>query len=200
MEKQSSIPRTIYQTWCTTELDTDMQRAVDSWKNLNPNYSHKLFTDEMCREYIRDHFHPRVLQAYDILIPKAFKADLWRYCILYREGGVYANIDSVLIKPLDTFLEGPFVGVRDRQPGSIYQGFIASEAGHPFLREAIDRVVWNVETRFYGTDKLEITGPDAFGQVIYKYSNINSTSCISIGNSYFPHTKIHIRILRFGNN
>jgi hypothetical protein len=30
--------------------------------------------------------------AYDRLIPTAFKADLWRYCVLYKYGGVYLDI------------------------------------------------------------------------------------------------------------
>ena len=42
--------------------------------------------------FIKSHFSKRVLYAYDKLIPGAFKADLWRYCIIYINGGIYIDI------------------------------------------------------------------------------------------------------------
>ena len=33
-----------------------------------------------------------MVAAYDRLIPTAFKADLWRYCVLYKYGGVYLDV------------------------------------------------------------------------------------------------------------
>ena len=38
-----------------------------------------------------------VLNAYDSLIPGAYKADLFRYLVLYREGGVYLDCKSSTI-------------------------------------------------------------------------------------------------------
>ena len=35
----------------------------------------------------------------------ASKVDVWRYCILYREGGVYCDIDSALAIPLRELLK-----------------------------------------------------------------------------------------------
>lgn len=37
-------------------------------------------------------------------IPAA-KADIWRYCILFREGGIYCDIDSALSVPLQDLLK-----------------------------------------------------------------------------------------------
>lgn len=53
---------------------------------------HYLFNDSDCRTFIMNEYPPDVLMAYDRLIPTAFKADLWRYCILYKYGGVYLDI------------------------------------------------------------------------------------------------------------
>jgi len=52
---------------------------------------HYLFHDAACREFIAQEYPPDVLMAYDRLIPTAFKADLWRYCVLYKYGGVYLD-------------------------------------------------------------------------------------------------------------
>jgi hypothetical protein len=53
---------------------------------------HYLFNDNSCREFLAITFPPDVVYAYDKLIPSAFRADLWRYCILYMFGGVYMDI------------------------------------------------------------------------------------------------------------
>ena len=53
---------------------------------------HYLFCDADCREFIKNEYPPDVLMAYDRLIPTAFKADLWRYCVLYKYGGVYLDV------------------------------------------------------------------------------------------------------------
>ena len=53
---------------------------------------HYLFHDQDCRAFIESEYPPDVLMAYDRLIPTAFKADLWRYCILYKYGGAYLDV------------------------------------------------------------------------------------------------------------
>ena len=53
---------------------------------------HYLFNDDACREFLSVTFPTDIVNAYDLLIPTAFKADLWRYCILYMFGGVYMDI------------------------------------------------------------------------------------------------------------
>ena len=54
--------------------------------------------DKHCRVFIKKHFPNSILQAYDSLIPKAFKADLFRYCFLYIRGGCY--FDNKMINRL----------------------------------------------------------------------------------------------------
>jgi len=53
---------------------------------------HYLFNDADCRAFIAKEYPDDVLYAYDQLIPTAFKADLWRYCVLYKYGGVYLDV------------------------------------------------------------------------------------------------------------
>lgn len=44
-------------------------------------------------------------EAYDALIPGAFKADLFRYCVLFIYGGVYADIDVMLTSKLEMAID-----------------------------------------------------------------------------------------------
>jgi mannosyltransferase OCH1-like enzyme len=90
--KNAVIPLHIYQTWNTKRLPSKMKECVDRLKHMNPEFTHHLFDDDDCRNYIQKNFDTNVLQAYDTLIPGAYKADLWRYCVLYKEGGIYMDI------------------------------------------------------------------------------------------------------------
>ena len=76
-------------------LPPKMYECVSSNLRLNRvgvDCIHYLFHDAECRAFISREFPDDVLYAYDHLIPTAFKADLWRYCVLYKYGGVFLAV------------------------------------------------------------------------------------------------------------
>jgi mannosyltransferase OCH1-like enzyme len=93
MKENAVIPLNIYQTWHTKNLPTKMQENVNCLKRQNPEFKYYLYDDYDCREFIKKNFDKDVLNAFDTLIPGAYKADLWRYCILYKNGGIYLDIN-----------------------------------------------------------------------------------------------------------
>ena len=86
------IPLNIYQTWYTKNLNIDMANNIIKIKRNNPAFNYQLFDDDDCRNFIKNNFETNVLKTFDTLIPGAYKADLWRYCILYINGGIYLDI------------------------------------------------------------------------------------------------------------
>jgi mannosyltransferase OCH1-like enzyme len=86
------MPLKIFQTWYTKDLPPKMKKVVENIKTNNPKFEHYLFDDNDCRVFIKEKFPEEVLDAYDRLIPGAYKADLWRYCVLYIHGGIYMDI------------------------------------------------------------------------------------------------------------
>jgi mannosyltransferase OCH1-like enzyme len=164
------IPLKIYQTWYTKELPTKMKEKVEKLKMDNPEFEHYLFDDNDCRDFIKDHFDEHVLHAYDSLIPGAYKADLWRYCVLYINGGIYMDIKLQCIngfKLIQLTNKNHFVKDRIR-PLSIYNALIVTRKGNPILWKAIYRIVINVHKKFYGKSALDPTGPVLLGNIILK--------------------------------
>lgn len=88
----SIIPLDIYQTWHTKKLPKYMKRNVEKLKNDNPEFNIHVYDIDDCRTFIINNFDNDVLYAYDKLIPLSYKSDLWRYCILYKKGGIYLDI------------------------------------------------------------------------------------------------------------
>ena len=164
---KSTIPLNIYQTWSTKELPQKMRERVEQLKIQNPKFNHYLFDDNDCREFIKTHFKPDVLNAYDRLIPGAYKADLWRLCILFIKGGIYLDIKLACIngfKLIELTEEEHFV--KDRPSNSIYNALMACLPGNIFLFKCIIQIVENVKNNFYGECPLSPTGPKMIGSVI----------------------------------
>jgi mannosyltransferase OCH1-like enzyme len=166
------IPLKIFQTWYTKDLPIHMKNTVDKLKRENPEFQHYLFDDNDCREFIRTNFDKNVLNAYDTLIPGAFKADLWRLCVLYINGGIYMDIKLSCINGFKLIeLTNQEHLVRDRiQPLSILNAFMISKPRNPYLWKCIYRIVFNTKLRYYGNSALEPTGPVLLGNVIL-YNN-----------------------------
>jgi mannosyltransferase OCH1-like enzyme len=185
------IPKIIHQTWVTRALPPCLQETVDSLKVANPDWEHRLYDNDMCRTFIADNFPSDVLWAFDTLVPGTFKADLFRYCVLYIYGGVYLDIKY---KPINGFSfnmflsnnDGTFV---DENPNTVYQGFFMCKPKDQRCRKAIWGVVSNVKNKKYGCCITCPTGPHMFGQYFtmkeilsmsLKYNEING-----IGQLYF---------------
>jgi len=173
--KYKYIPKKIFQTGGSCEVTKGMYDAVHTWIDKNPDWEYYFFDDKACRDFIKEYFPKKVLDAYDNLIPGAYKADLWRYCVLYIHGGLYVDNKCVLLASSlnDVIPEDvEFLSVLDRYletmefSGYIYQAFICSKSKHPFLEKVIDMVVENAEIGSYGYDQLSPTGPGLLGKAI----------------------------------
>jgi mannosyltransferase OCH1-like enzyme len=156
----NAIPLNIFQTWHTKYLPPLMDRAVNIVKNTNPAFKHYLYDDEDCRNFIRSNFSNEVLNAYDSLIPGAYKADLWRYCILYKLGGIYLDIKYIPVAGFKCInLSEKEHWVLDADKNNIYNALLVCNAGNQILLNAINQIVENVKTKYYGDGSLYPTGP-----------------------------------------
>lgn len=156
----SVVPLKIFQTWHSKDLPQNMNNAVETVKKTNPSFTHHLFDDEECREFIKNNYPPIVLEAFDSLIPGAYKADLWRYCILYKEGGIYMDIKYVPHNDfrLITLTESEHF-VLDADQTGVYNALISCKPGNKILKQAINSIIRNVKIKYYGLSNLEPTGP-----------------------------------------
>jgi mannosyltransferase OCH1-like enzyme len=169
------IPLNIFQTWFTLNLSQGMKECVDSIKHLNPEFNYYLYDDAMCRQFIKDNFYKDVLNSYDSLIPGAYKADLWRYCILYTYGGIYLDIK---FKPVNGF---KFINLIDKEhftmdvishnitknSWGLYNAFIITKKNNPILLKCIETIVNNVKNKYYGDNYLHPTGPALLGEIYF---------------------------------
>lgn len=185
-KKENIVPAVVYQTWHTKDFHPVWTEQFRIMKEMNKHITFHLFTDDECREYIKNNFEFNVLWAYDRLNPTAYKADLWRYCVLYKEGGIYLDI-KLLCYELDLLRKEDFLRVKDMSylPNDItdiytyenesydktkyccgiWQAVMATTPNSTILKNMIDKIVFNVSTQYFGPTTLSITGPHALDMI-----------------------------------
>ena len=169
MDIFTTIPANIFQTWHTKNLPPLMFNAIQEIKNQNPNFLYRLFDDNDCRNFIERYFDDDVLYAFDNLVPGAYKADLFRYCILYKLGGIYLDIKYIPIKQFKLLnLLKREHWVLDADNKGVYNALMVCKQGNPILLKAIRQIVVNVKSKYYGENSLYPTGPRLLGFLFTK--------------------------------
>jgi len=185
-EYNSIIPLKIYQTWHTKILPLNMKICTDSIKNMHPKFEYFLFDDHDCRDFIIKHFDNNVIEAFDSLIPGAYKADLWRYCVLYITGGIYLDIKYECINGFNFIeLTEKEHWVLDIGGANIYNALIAVMPKNITCLNCINQIVINVSNRYYGSSFLDVTGPG----LVAKFLKENDKKNIELEH-IFNNTKI----------
>ncbi len=217
------IPLNIFQTWHSKELPPMMKEYTELLQHINPEFKYYLFDDNDCIEFIKNNFNPDVLHAFNKLIPGAYKADLWRYCILYIKGGIYIDIKYKCINDfkLISLLDREYY-VLDRKMwfstgDGIYNGLMVCKPNNYLLLKLINRIVRNVKNKFYGMNSLHPTGPLLFAQTYEKHykkikdkdfelkysedgNNIlyNDVPILELYNEYRKETQLYQKVSHYG--
>ena len=159
---QEVIPRNIFQAWHSDNLPNSVKSCIENIKNCNPNFNHYLYNDEKCREFIKHNFSEDVLKTYDAIIPAAIKIDLWRYCVLYKYGGIYLDVKYFCVNGFNfNYLldREYFCKDFDGSGSGIYNAIIICKPNNEIMKKCINEVVKNVNNNFYGNTLTEATGP-----------------------------------------
>ena len=162
-----SIPKVIYQTYKTAKLPFPVRRQIARMRKLNPQYSYEFYDDERIEKFIAAEFDEETLNLYKRINIGAAKADFFRYTLLYKKGGVYVDIDSTIVKNLDEMIRPDDHAIITRESNPYYvQWALIYEAGHPFLKKTIERMIDNLRCNRYPYDIHKMTGPTVYTEAI----------------------------------
>lgn len=131
-----TIPKLIFQTWKTKDLPDQFQEWSSTFKDENPTYAYRLWDDADNLAFITKYF-PWFLETYTSYPEEIFRVDAVRYFFLYQFGGIYADLDTECLLPLDSITResGVILGRMGPNPSfehSIPNALMASEPRHEF--------------------------------------------------------------------
>lgn len=169
------IPKKIFQTQKTREYVKNhgkILNAVKSWSSRD-DFEYFFFDDQECFNFISDNFDENVLKAYEKCPVPVMKADLWRYCVIYKNGGIYADCDTICNIDPNVFLKNKCQLVCAPENNvHLCQWFFAAPKESPILKSIIDLSV----QRILNTEKIigpniihHLTGPGVFTDAIQDY-------------------------------
>ena len=178
-EAISGTPLVLYHMWHTNMVPPKMAENIHSLLKSNPEFDYYLYTLDDCAKYIRENYDQDVSAAFEILKPTAYKSDLWRYCILYKNGGVYMDVKFNTVEPLISLIRNtPKIYVKDATVirhgnlGSVHcvcNGLLVSPSGNMIFKHCIDDIVRNCKLKLYNLNTLDITGPCLLGRMIAEH-------------------------------
>lgn len=151
------IPKIIHQIWIGSPLPDKYLPLIASWQEHHPDWEYILWDDAMIEA-----FGLVNKEQYDRSTNWGQKADIARYEILYRLGGVYVDIDFECLRPFDIFHHvcDYYTGAAYSGRFSTFNGLIGAAPENPIVKECIDSL--NIDAYYEGTPEHNIlfsTGP-----------------------------------------
>lgn len=161
--------KNIYQTWFEKKLPESIKKTIDEMQKINSNYTYHLFDDFDMDKFVKNNFDEEIYNCYTMLNIGAAKADLWRYLILYKNGGVYLDVDSIIHGKLDNILYDDCAVIsREKNPNKYVQWCLMFPAKHPILKLCIDKCIQNIKNNTTN-DILYLTGPEVYSSAVNEY-------------------------------
>lgn len=98
---KQKINTIVHQTWIKNSFGKKHAKSIMKFRELNKNLSFKLYTDESMYEYMRanwgDH---KIFKVFKNALIGPLKTDIFRYSVLYDQGGYYFDISRGCEIPL----------------------------------------------------------------------------------------------------
>ena len=167
------VPEVVFQTWKSrNQIPSNYDIWSRSFSRHNPRYDCMIWDDQDNREFITEHF-PWFLPFYDQYPKEIFRADAVRYFFLYKFGGLYADMDTECLKPLDPVLRSGDaivgrMGNDERFEHSIPNAMMAAKRHHLIWLLAIAMMI--EKFRDCGApEEMERRGPETLtGPILLK--------------------------------
>jgi len=181
-DPEPRIPKIIHQIWVGSPLPQKYYHWQESWKKYHPDWEYKLWTDKDIEEFGLTNKH-----WYDKTPNYGQKADVARYEILYRLGGVYVDIDFECIQPLDVLHHTCdfYVGIVPSPQFKLNNALFGSVPRSAILKECIETM--NLDIKYSHNPKLNViytAGPLHLTRCFLKKA-AGSGKCVAFPVNYF---------------
>lgn len=152
-----TIPKKVIQVWIQGEID---EKYRDNILKLNPDYKYKFFQEKDCLEFLKTHYPSIICQCFNRIKNPAHKSDLFRYCYLYKKGGVYIDIDLEPLESFDNIIKqsenSDFItamgsnSFKNMPYGECTNGFLMTVPNNQLFKELVGFILNNINPSDYG--------------------------------------------------
>ncbi|MBA3954451.1 hypothetical protein H0X48_03985 [Candidatus Dependentiae bacterium] len=143
-DKVTRIPKKLHQIWIGPKpVPEEYKKYQAAWRSLHPNWQYKLWTNADVINFPWS--NPQIKAVFTKATNYATKADILRIEILNAFGGVYVDLDTEPLEPLDSLTHTfDFFGLLygpDKGTLVVDVFFLGATAGHPIIQETLKNIV-----------------------------------------------------------
>jgi inositol phosphorylceramide mannosyltransferase catalytic subunit len=145
------IPKLLHWIWFGDEpLPEQHRHWIDGWLELHPGWDHRIWTDANRPTFTNE-------EQFSAADNFAEMADIARYELLYRHGGVYVDTDTECLRSIEPHLDRvEAFAVEAGEEHTIQTTPMGATPRHPWLASLIERLPEAMET---GWGNMHRTGP-----------------------------------------
>lgn len=202
------IPKIIHHIWIGSALPAHLARYIDTWHDQHPEWEHFLWTDEdlVWLEHRDLYDHAPSLVPRDAI--GQLKADIARYEILRRYGGLYVDCDTTSLRPIDSLLQGHDTFAAAEDSNWVGNTYLAASPQHPVMCDLVSGLSDSISDG-RGKRPNKLTGPQYLTPIWkkhrafiaeqrlfypYSYSDVKkNTVPTDFGDAYAVHHWEHTR-------
>ena len=176
-------------------------KAIKSWLKYANTFKYKFYNNAMCDYFIKNNFDDKIYNAYSLLPMGVMKADLWRYCIIYKYGGIYADTDTVCLFNPHIFINDSLLTIVPENETHLCQWVFSAPPNSPILKSIIDLSVERIlNTPIKGEHIIHyLTGPNVFTHGIEKYLKENGLPIFSNKKDYYNYPSPVLKVFKCEN-
>lgn len=137
------IPKLIHQIWIGGKpMPETFEPLVKTWRDLNPKWSYRIWHDDFAPDLGTMSAPFQELLA--LPLTPIIRADILRLLVLYVHGGVYCDVDTECLRPLDELADGKrfFIGWEDEL--QLCNAVIGATPRHPAIASLLREVTASV--------------------------------------------------------
>ena len=159
----------------------------------NPLYISNRHTDLSALDYIEKGCGLDARHAFECLLAPSFRADLFRFCALYADGGVYMDEDMVPLRNIDQIIStcsSATIG-HDYPAGNRpakQMKILAAEPKSQLMRCAVNSIISHVRDRAHPPSPLGLTGPLMLQECYMSHSIDVAITYLDTRGAVWPYT------------
>jgi len=149
----NTIPHIFHRIWLGEKpMPEEYKRFGNTWLSLHPGWRMIEWSDTTIPEL-------KNFWAYNQSKSLAGKANVVRYEILLRYGGIYVDTDFECLKNLSPLIEDVDCFVAWQRAGLANNAIIGASPGHPFIKDLVDSLEKNMRSLGENGRSITESGP-----------------------------------------
>jgi len=191
----SKTPKIIWQTWKSKNPDQipdKFKQYSKEWQKIHPDYKYILLDDDDLRNIVKS-VVPEYLNDYDNFTSVIERVDFARYALLYKYGGIYADMDILPFKKMNVWTNKNVIvlGCEPKEHAEKIYGrdkvlcnaIMISPPGKKYWKDLMDSIISHYE---HHQNPVFTTGPMAMTYLYEKSPELHKDIIITDPCIFYP--------------